>query len=84
MVASCANPTCARQFHQLSQGRLFLLPPEGCLVDRLSDYCYWLCPECSAQFTMIRHEGEVVLLVHRQSHVSPPIQVLNHRMRHQP
>ena len=27
MVAKCANPSCSRQFHELSQGRLFVLPP---------------------------------------------------------
>ncbi len=76
MVANCANPMCGRQFQQLSQGRLFLLPPVGYLVERLSDYCYWLCPECSAHFAMIRHDGEVVLLAQDRRHVSPPIQLM--------
>ena len=26
MVAKCANPSCSRQFQELSQGRLFVLP----------------------------------------------------------
>ena len=52
MVAKCANPTCNRRFHDLSKGRLFVLPPLSEYVVRLSDYCYWLCPECDATHTI--------------------------------
>jgi hypothetical protein len=66
MVAKCSNPACNRQFQQLSKGRLYLLPPtqnpfaswDG---GRLSDYCYWLCPECDATHTLTRCGSEVVV-----------------------
>jgi hypothetical protein len=58
MVAKCSNPACNREFRELSKGRLFLLPPtHNCYadpawkVDKLSDYCYWLCPECDVTHT---------------------------------
>jgi hypothetical protein len=65
MVAECANPACNREFRELSKGRLFLLPPtdhNGTWGDRkLSDYCYWLCPECEATHTITRDESEIVV-----------------------
>jgi hypothetical protein len=60
MVAKCANPKCNRQFRQLSKGRLFLLPPSSGTAElmwrtnRLTEYCYWLCPECSREYTIVR------------------------------
>ena len=70
MVAKCANPACNREFRELSKGRLFLLPPTRHAyseslgrVERLSDYCYWLCPECDATHTITRRESEVVVSV---------------------
>ena len=70
MVAKCANPACNREFRELSKGRLFLLPPTGrnysgatAKVERLSDYCYWLCPECDATHMIVRRESEVVVSV---------------------
>ena len=75
LVARCANPVCARQLHELSQGRLYLLPPPGCAVNRLADHCYWLCANCSLHFALIRQEGDVVLLVRERS-VTPPVQLL--------
>jgi hypothetical protein len=67
MVAQCANPACNREFRELNKGRLFLLPPtrhESPTIwgDRkLSDYCYWLCPECATTHTITRDESEVVV-----------------------
>ena len=67
MVAKCANPECNREFRELSKGRLFALPPtrfESPATWRemkLSDYCYWLCPECEATHTITRDESEVVV-----------------------
>ena len=69
MVAKCANPTCNRIFRQLSMGRLFLLPPNHndpesmstWKFERLSDYCFWLCPECEPTLTITRCESEVVV-----------------------
>ena len=68
MVAKCANPACNQEFRELSKGRLFLLPPhdysESMRRDaRLSDYCYWLCPDCDATYTLVRCESEVVVSV---------------------
>jgi hypothetical protein len=69
MVAQCANPTCHREFRELSKGRLFLLPPTDGSSDwrwstgKLSDYCYWLCPECDATLTLVRRDSEVVVSV---------------------
>jgi len=75
VIANCANPVCAREFNQLSQGRLYMIPPPGCAVDRLADHCYWLCPKCSLHFAVIRHEGEVVLQT-QERNVMPPVQLL--------
>ncbi len=67
MVAKCANPNCNAEFRQLSKGRLFLLPPTHdespatWRVKRLSDHCYWLCPECARGFTIMRGESGVVV-----------------------
>jgi hypothetical protein len=67
MVAQCANPACNREFRELSQGRLFLLPPtqhESPATwgdKKLSDYCYWLCPECAAKHTITRDESGIVV-----------------------
>jgi hypothetical protein len=67
MVAQCANPACHREFRELSKGRLFALPPtrHDCPATwgerKLSDYCYWLCPECAAAHTITRDESEVVV-----------------------
>ena len=64
MVAICANPTCCQSFTNLSQGKLYLLPPmETWLrLGGLSQWCYWLCPECSQEYIMTRYQGEVVLV----------------------
>lgn len=68
MVAKCANPACNREFRELSKGRLFLLPPTRDVysdstgaVERLSDHCYWLCPECDSAYTMTRRDSGVVV-----------------------
>jgi hypothetical protein len=67
MVAKCANPECNCEFRELSEGRLFLLPPthdsSGWTgsAGRLSDHCYWLCPECNATHTITRSESGVVV-----------------------
>ena len=58
MVAQCANPDCKREFHELSKGRLFLLPPTRDIRDsspapRLIDHCYWLCPKCASAHTIM-------------------------------
>ena len=53
MVAKCANGSCKREFTELSKGRLFLLPPTGMQGgERLSEFCYWLCPDCSSLYTL--------------------------------
>ena len=68
MIATCANPTCNREFRELSKGRLFLLPPNRSAssdsmgeVLKLIDYCYWLCPECDTTHTISRVESQVVV-----------------------
>ena len=62
MLAKCANPPCNRQFRELSKGRLFVLPPFNECFIRLSDFCYWLCPECAAKCTITQFESEVVIV----------------------
>jgi len=62
MVAHCAHRDCNREFHELSKGRLFLLPPmrdfqDSSTAPRLIDHCYWLCPECASSHT-ITLDGE--------------------------
>lgn len=68
MVATCANPACNREFRELHKGRLFLLPP-GTAVPRLIDYCYWLCPECAAMYTIEREPTGVHVLPRRTAAV---------------
>jgi hypothetical protein len=68
MEAKCSNPACNREFQQLSKGRLYLLPPTQSPLaswggGKLSDYCYWLCPECDARHTLTRCGSEVVVSV---------------------
>ena len=53
MVAKCANASCNREFRELNKGRLFLLPPRGMRgQEKLSDYCYWLCPERASLYAL--------------------------------
>ena len=66
MVAKCVNVACDREFRELSKGRLFLLPPTEMPFlswgrGNLSDYCFWLCPECDATYTVTRGEAGVVV-----------------------
>jgi len=63
MLAKCANLACNVEFRELSKGCLFLLPPPNFSYQRfkLTDYCYWLCPECDATNTITRCESEVVV-----------------------
>lgn len=76
MVAKCANPKCGHQFLQLSQGRLFLLPSSDdspdltWKVDRLTDHCYWLCPDCAQEYTLERRGGQ--LLVNQREQARTP------------
>ena len=77
MVAKCANPACNRLFRELSKGRLFLLPPTPdssywtWSAGKLSDHCYWLCPECDATYTITRFGSEVVVSVHDPGTADP-------------
>lgn len=61
MAVNCANPSCNRLFHELSKGRLFVLPPFNDHWARLSDYCYWLCPECADKYTILQYESGVMI-----------------------
>lgn len=67
MVARCANPSCNRQFRELSKGLLFLLPPVPEFRDSLSsvpnliDHCYWLCPECARTHTIVLENSKPVV-----------------------
>ena len=63
MLAKCANLACNVEFRELSKGRLFLLPPPNfsCQHFKLTDYCYWLCPECDSTHTITRRGPEVMV-----------------------
>ena len=63
MLAKCANLACNLEFRELSKGRLFLLPPPNfsCQHFKLTDYCYWLCPECDSTHTITRRGPQVVV-----------------------
>ena len=84
MVAKCANPTCNRGFHDLSKGRLFVLPPLSEYVVRLSDYCYWLCPKCDATHTITRDGSEVIVIARERGIQSPPPPNVEAKRREQP
>jgi hypothetical protein len=87
MVAKCANPACNREFRELSKGRLFLLPPirrdsfDWWSAGKLSDHCYWLCPECDATQTITRTESEVVVSVRDPGTPYPAPAALGRRKR---
>ena len=61
MITGCSNPACDCVLQGPSNGRLFLLPPTHYDSGpfKLSDYCYWLCPECDATYTITRIGAEV-------------------------
>src|SRR5690242_8085582 len=69
MVAKCANPSCSRAFHYMSEGRLFRLEADPALSlsdnpsfddSRIVEY-FWLCEACSASMTLrLNEEGKVV------------------------
>lgn len=80
MVARCSNPACNREFRELSKGRLFLLPPirrhysnVNGKVEKLSDYCYWLCPECDVTHTITRLDSEVMVIERAPGTPYPPL-----------
>ena len=80
MIAKCANPTCNREFRELSKGRLFIRSRRTVMPDddpdgkpmRLIDYCYWLCPECEATNTITRHESQVSVTARRPGTLQIP------------
>ena len=63
MLAKCANLACNVEFRELSKGRLYLLPPPNFSSQhfKLTNYCYWLCPECAATQTITRRGPDVVV-----------------------
>jgi hypothetical protein len=63
MLAKCANLECNVEFRELSKGRLFLLPPPNFSSQhfKLTDHCYWLCPDCDATHTITRCGSEVMV-----------------------
>ena len=67
MVAKCANPSCNREFRELSKGRLFLLPPVHTFAEsmnqttRLIDHCYWLCQECATTYVVGLEDNHPVI-----------------------
>ena len=73
MVAKCANPDCNRDFRELNKGRLFLLPPNA-TVPRLIDYCYWLCPDCAATYTLEREADHPRIQVLPRRATTVPVQ----------
>ena len=60
MVAKCANPSCSRTFHYLTEGRLFRLEADPALSlsdnptfedSKVVEY-FWLCGACSTAMTL--------------------------------
>ena len=52
MVSTCANSECAAPFLYYGSGRLFVFEPGRPGLFRVESY--WLCEECSTQFTLAR------------------------------
>jgi hypothetical protein len=54
MLQKCANPACTMPFRSLREGKLFLA--ESHLLEasdrKLRREHFWLCADCSAQFTL--------------------------------
>ena len=67
MVTKCSNPTCARPFHYLHEGRLFRLEPDAAVhadtdSDSASVEYFWLCDSCSKSMTLrLSERGEVTV-----------------------
>jgi hypothetical protein len=69
MLAKCANPSCFRSFHYLTEGRLFRLEADAAfsLSDSSTDSdsnmveYFWLCGVCSTSLTLrLDEKGTVV------------------------
>lgn len=52
MVAKCANPACASEFHYLGDGRVFVGEVPGTESSRTRQYA-WLCGKCLGQMTLV-------------------------------
>jgi hypothetical protein len=70
MLHKCVNPECAKLFRSMSAGKLFQVESERCDTRTLSpqpprasrdrprvEY-FWLCDECSVQWTLTFVKGE--------------------------
>jgi hypothetical protein len=55
---------------------LYFLPPINPITERLSEYCYWLCAECSIVFAMTRYQGQITLVAKERRQAQPPLQLL--------
>jgi hypothetical protein len=61
MISKCANPQCSKTLMRLDGGRFFGFPqPNNKAVEN-----FWLCGNCSKQFTLKQIEGRVEVL-HRE------------------
>lgn len=63
MLSKCSNPSCSALFHNLRNGKLFILerdPLAGPSKSNRAEY-FWLCHECSSTMTLhLTDRGQVV------------------------
>ncbi|HZD95964.1 MAG TPA: hypothetical protein VE133_17010 [Candidatus Sulfotelmatobacter sp.] len=57
MISKCANPNCSKLLMRLDGGRFFGFPTPQKGIEH-----FWLCSNCSKQFTLRQKEGHVELL----------------------
>lgn len=57
MISKCANPSCSKMLMRLDGGRFFGFP----IRDKNAIEHFWLCLNCSKEFTLKLSEGRVEL-----------------------
>lgn len=57
MISKCANPSCPKLLMRLDGGRFFGFPTSSKNIEH-----FWLCLNCSKQFTLKMKEGKVEMV----------------------
>ena len=64
MISKCANPKCPKLLMRLDGGRFYGFPTSKKHIEH-----FWLCVNCSRQFTLTHQQGKVELVqkAHRKT-----------------
>ena len=70
MLSKCANPGCSQPFRYLRDGKLFEIENGGSDNSAVGDKkpsrrveFFWLCGQCSAEFTVVNDKDRGVITV---------------------